>query len=188
MRLGLEACEAERTPHAGVGIWMPSRRDVRGFLAGITRRCQIKTWRPLLPVYEASKSVSALALEFAILTAARFGEVLGARWGEIDVKAKLWTVPATRTGAGREHRVPLTPRALEILRSVENVKTGDYVFPGQRRGRPLSVTALAIVLRRLGFEKLTVHGFRSAFRDWAGNETSFARRLPKPPSPTLSAI
>jgi integrase len=125
----------------------------------------------------ASESVSALALEFTILTAARSGEVLGARWDEIDLGAKLWIVPASRMKAGREHRVPLAPRTLDILRSAEEMRTGDYVFPGQRRGKPLSVMALAMVLRRAGLADVTVHGFRSAIRDWAGNETSFTREL-----------
>ena len=103
--------------------------------------------------------------------------MLGARWDEIDLDAKLWTVPAARMKAGREHRVPLTARALAILQTVEKVRTGEHVFPGQRRGRPLSVMALAMVLRRLQLENVTVHGFRSAFRDWAGNETSFPREV-----------
>ena len=123
----------------------------------------------------ASESVSALALEFAILTASRTGEVLGARWDEIDLDAKLWTVPAARMKAGREHRVPLTARALAILQTVEKVRTGEHVFPGQRRGKPLSVMALAMVLRRLKLENVTVHGFRSAFRDWCGEATAFPR-------------
>jgi integrase len=125
----------------------------------------------------ASESVSALALEFAIFTAARSGEVLGARWDEIDLDAKLWTVPAARMKAGREHRVPLTARALAILQTVEKVQTGEHVFPGQQRGKSLSIMALAMVLRRLNLENVTVHGFRSAFRDWAGNETSFSREI-----------
>jgi integrase len=125
----------------------------------------------------ASESVSALALEFAIFTAARSGEVLGARWDEIDLDAKLWTVPAARMKAGREHRVPLTARALVILQTVEKVRTGEHVFPGQQRGKSLSIMALAMVLRRLNLENVTVHGFRSAFRDWAGNETSFSREI-----------
>ena len=133
------------------------------------------TWRPSLPVYAPLKAVSALALEFAILTAARSGEVLGARWDEIDFNAKLWIVPAARMKAGREHRVPLTARALAILQTVEKVRTGEHVFPGQRRGRPLSVMALAMVLRRLKLENVTVHGFRSAFRDWCGEATAFPR-------------
>jgi integrase len=123
----------------------------------------------------ASESISALALEFLILTAARSGEVLGARWDEFDLNGKLWTVPASRMKAGREHRVPLTPRALAILRSVEKVRTADYVFPGQRRSKPLSVMALAMVLRRMQLEHVTVHGFRSAFRDWCGEATAFPR-------------
>jgi integrase len=125
----------------------------------------------------ASESVSALALEFAILTAGRSGEVLGARWGEIDIKAKLWTVPAARMKAGREHRIPLTERAIDILQSLARIRTSEFVFPGQRRGKPLSVMALAMVLRRMQFGDVTVHGFRSAFRDWAGNETSFPREV-----------
>jgi integrase len=126
----------------------------------------------------ASESVSVLALEFAVLTAARSGEVLGARWDEIDMEGKLWIVPASRMKAGREHRVPLAPRALAILQTAATVRTGEYVFPGQRRaGKPLSVMTLAMVLRRLGLGSVTVHGFRSAFRDWAGNETSFPREI-----------
>jgi len=123
----------------------------------------------------ASESVSALALEFAILTTARSGEVLGARWDEFDIEAKLWTVPAARMKAGREHRVPLAARALAILDMVAKVRTGEHVFPGQRPGKPLSVMALAMVLRRLKLKNVTVHGFRSAFRDWCGEATAFPR-------------
>ena len=125
----------------------------------------------------ASESVSALALEFLILTAARTGEVLGAMWAEFDLDGKLWTVPAARMKAKRGHRVPLTPRALDILRKVEKVRNGDLVFPGLRRGKPLSNMALAMTLRRLGLDEVTVHGFRSAFRDWCGNETAFPREV-----------
>jgi integrase len=124
----------------------------------------------------AMGSISALALEFLILTAARAGEVMGARWEEIDFDLKLWTVPPVRMKAGREHRVPLTDRALAIPESVKPFQTSDYVFPGQRANRPLSIMALAMVLRRLKLD-VTVHGFRSSFRDWAGNETSFPREV-----------
>ena len=123
------------------------------------------------------EAVAALALEFAILTAARSGEVLGARWPEIDLDAKVWTIPAGRMKAAREHRVPLSEPALAILTKLSEAKVSDYVFPGQRAGRPLSVMALEMVLRRMGIENATVHGFRSAFRDWAGNETHFPREL-----------
>ena len=123
------------------------------------------------------EAVAALALEFAILTAARSGEVLGARWTEIDPAAKVWTIPAERMKAAREHRVPLNERAVEIVESMGEAKVSEFVFPGQRSGRPLSVMALEMVLRRMGTENTTVHGFRSTFRDWAGNETHFPREL-----------
>ena len=123
------------------------------------------------------EALAALALEFAVLTAARSGEVLEARWNEIDLAAKVWTVPAIRMKAGREHRVPLSGRALEILGKLSETRTGEYVFPGQRAGRPLSNMAMEMVLRRMGVDGVTVHGMRSAFRDWAGNETHFAREV-----------
>lgn len=123
------------------------------------------------------EGVSARALELAILTAARSGEVLGARWDEIDIDARVWIVPAARMKAGRQHRVPLSERAAEILAALAAVKTGEHVFPGAKRGKPLSVMALAMVLRRMGVGEFTVHGFRSAFRDWAGERTRFPREV-----------
>ncbi|MGE0235879.1 tyrosine-type recombinase/integrase [Methylocystis sp.] len=122
-------------------------------------------------------ALAAMALELCILTATRSGEVLGARWSEIDLKAKVWTVPAGRTKAAREHRIPLSGRALAIFETLANARTGDFVFPGQREGKPLSNMAMEMVLRRMGVESVTVHGFRSAFRDWAGNETHFPREV-----------
>jgi integrase len=116
------------------------------------------------------------ALEFAILNAARSGEVLGATWGEIDIDARIWTVPAERMKAGRAHRVPLADRSIEILKTMSQLRTSDYVFPGIKPGRPLSVMALEMVLRRMKVDA-TVHGFRSAFRDWAGESTAFAREI-----------
>jgi integrase len=124
---------------------------------------------------EAS-TMSALALEFLILTAVRSGEVRGAKWNEIDLDAKGWSIPAERMKGGREHRVPLSERALAILKTLAEVRTNELVFPGARRDRPLGDVALARVLRRLGAD-VTVHGFRSSFRDWAGNETSAAREI-----------
>ena len=94
-------------------------------------------------------SVSALCLEFTILTAARSGEAMGARWSEVDLERGVWTVPKERMKAGREHRVPLSGRAKEILSTMGQVQTGDLVFPGQRQGRPLSTMALEMVLRRM---------------------------------------
>lgn len=124
------------------------------------------------------EAMAARALEFTILTAARSGETFGATWKEIDLEAALWLVPAKRMKAGREHRVPLTPRAVEILTELANLGTEPdaYVFPGQKEGRPLSVMAMEMILRRMKVD-VTVHGFRSAFRDWAGEETSFPREV-----------
>lgn len=121
-------------------------------------------------------AVAARALEFTILTAGRTGEVLGATWDEIDFDRKLWIVPETRMKAGREHRVPLTNRALELLKGLADVSTSEYIFPGLKRGRPLSSMAMEALLRRLKLD-ITVHGFRSAFRDWAGECTHFPREV-----------
>jgi integrase len=120
---------------------------------------------------------AALALEFTILTAARSGEALGARWPEIDLDEKLWTVPAARMKGSREHRVPLSGQALAVLAEARKMQTDDYVFPGQKRGRPLSGMSMEMLLRRMKVEDVTVHGFRSSFRDWAGDKTSFPREV-----------
>jgi integrase len=119
------------------------------------------------------ETIQALALEFLVLTAARAGEVLGATWDEIDSGAQIWNLPAARMKAGREHRVPLSARAMAILERMAEIRTGALVFPGQRRGRPLSKTAFAALVP----DGATVHGFRSSFRDWAGEETSFPREV-----------
>lgn len=121
-------------------------------------------------------AVAARALEFAVLTTARSGEVLGARWEEIDTAGKLWTVPPVRMKAHKEHRVPLADRALEILREMKEVRSGDYVFSGQRKGRPLSGMSMEMLLRRMDVD-VTPHGFRSSFRDWAGDVTHFPREV-----------
>ncbi|MBN9454292.1 MAG: integrase arm-type DNA-binding domain-containing protein [Bosea sp.] len=123
-------------------------------------------------------ATAAKAMEFLILCASRSGEVIGAEWTEIDLKAKVWTVPAERMKAGRPHRVPLTDRAIAILESVEPSKSlGEYVFAGARKGRPLSSHAMLMLLRRMDREQFTPHGFRSSFRDWAGECTSFPREV-----------
>jgi integrase len=119
--------------------------------------------------------VSARALEFAILTAARTGEVVGARWVEIDFEQKIWTIPTERMKAGREHRVPLSERALEILEALP--KEGEFVFVGARADRPLSNMALLMTLRRMERGDLTTHGFRSTFRDWAAETTGYPREV-----------
>ncbi len=121
------------------------------------------------------KGVSPRAVEFVILTAARSGEVRGARWSEIDMDAKIWTVPAERMKAGIEHRVPLTESAIKLLQLVkESTPASEIVFPGSK-GTPLSDVAVTNVLRNLGEASATVHGFRSTFRDWAGESTGHPR-------------
>ena len=129
----------------------------------------------------ARRAVAARALEFTILTAARSGETLGAMWQEIDLVAKVWTVPAARMKAGKEHRVPLSSRALEILDEIAKLRTSReqtaYLFPGERQKRPLSAMAMEMVLRRMAITNATVHGFRSAFRDWAGERSTFPREV-----------
>jgi integrase len=123
------------------------------------------------------EATSALALELCVLTAARSGEILGMRWSEIDLDKEVWTVPAARMKAGREHRVPLASRAVTILGQLGKVSTGEFVFPGQARNKPLSNMAMEMVLRRMKIEDATVHGFRSSFRDWAGNVSSAPREV-----------
>jgi integrase len=123
------------------------------------------------------EATAALALEFTILTAARSGEVLGACWAEFDLEAEVWTIPAARMKAGREHRVPLSTRALAIIEAIAKGKTGEFVFAGHRPHKPLSGMAMEMVLRRMKTEGVTVHGFRSAFRDWCGEATSFPREI-----------
>jgi integrase len=121
------------------------------------------------------EGVAALALRFGILTAARTGEVIGARWAEIDLEAATWTIPGERMKAGRDHRVTLNEAASAILTELPRV--GEYVFPGLQRGKPLSNMALLMLLRRMKIAGVTVHGFRSSFRDWAAEQTNFPREV-----------
>lgn len=120
--------------------------------------------------------VAPLALEFAILTAARTGEIVGARWAEIDLEAKVWTVPASRMKNGREHRVPLSVEALAALYKVGKGEPEEFVFAGRKK-RPLSNMAFLMLLRRMGHDKLTGHGFRSTFRDWSAERTNFQAEI-----------
>ena len=121
------------------------------------------------------------ALEFLILTACRTGEVIGARWGEFNIEEALWTVPAERVKSGRQHRVPLSLAALAVINAMQKVRATErddgFVFPGGKRGRPLSDAALWAALKRTGRSDLTVHGFRSTFRDWAAERTNYPREV-----------
>ena len=131
----------------------------------------------LMEKIRADLGIASRALEVCILTATRTGEILGAKWSEISWQEKVWTIPAPRMKAGREHRVPLSGSAMIVLESLSKSRTCDFVFPSPRGKHPLSHVAMAKVLTRLGVIGATVHGFRSSFRDWAGNETHFPREL-----------
>jgi len=126
----------------------------------------------------ASESMGRLALEAVILTAARSGEVRLAQWSELDLDAALWTIPAKRMKAGREHVVPLSAQAVSLFERMKEHKRGDsdLVFPGQRRGKPLSDMTLLKVLRDMGRTE-TTHGFRSSFRTWVAEETHWPREI-----------
>ena len=126
---------------------------------------------------QSREATAALALEFTILTAARRGEALGARWDEFDLERAVWTVPAHRMKAGREHRVPLSGRALAIVKALRQADVREHVFAGHKPGKPLSGEALGMVLRRMKLDDVTVHGFRSAFRDWAAECTNFTNEV-----------
>jgi len=117
-------------------------------------------------------SAAALALEFTVLTAARTVEVIGARWTEFDLKEKIWTVPAERMKSKREHRVPLSAAAIKVLKEMLG-RDENFIFPGQRHGSSLSNMAMLAVLKRMDRHDLTVHGFRSTFRDWCAEATAF---------------
>lgn len=120
------------------------------------------------------EAVAALALEFAILTAARTGEVIGAKWNEVDLDKAIWTIPASRMKAGKEHRVPLSPRAVEILKSTQELRK-EGLFPAIKGGK-MSGMAMTMLLRRMKVD-VTVHGFRSGFRDWAAECTGYAHEV-----------
>ena len=123
------------------------------------------------------EGLAARALEFAILCAARSGEVRGALWSEINREKAIWTIPAERMKAGKEHRVPLCASALSLLSSLPKIDGSPYLFAGQRKNKPLSNQAMTMTLRRMGRGDLTVHGFRSTFRDWAAEQTSYSREV-----------
>lgn len=177
----------------------PARWQGNLKLSGLPARAKVApvVHHPALPWQEVAafvqqirgmQATSARALEFLILTAARTGEVLGARWREVDMEAALWIVPAERMKAGKEHRVPLSDAALAVLREMALLRDPDdaagdgYIFPGRARvepdeaeeglGMPLSGMAMLALLRRMKRGDITPHGFRSTFRDWAGETTA----------------
>ena len=166
------------------------RGHVANMLPARSKTASIKH-HPALPWREAGRfmaslrdrpAVAARALEFSILTAARTGEVLGAQWSEVDQETKVWTVPGSRMKAGREHRVPLSANVLGILDEMTKLRPeGDngaaLVFPGAKAGRPLSQMSMLMLLRRMGREDITAHGFRSTFRDWCAEFTNYPHEM-----------
>ena len=139
------------------------------------------TTNAFLVKLRSQNGTAAQALEFTILTAARTGEVLGAKWDEIDLAKRVWTVPAGRMKARREHRVPLNSTAITVLTKLAAMRTVNsldaFVFPGAALGRALSGMSMNMLLRRMDHGDITVHGFRSTFRDWASEATSFPREV-----------
>lgn len=135
-------------------------QDVPGFYAQLTDR----------------NAMAAKALMFTCLTGSRTGEVLGMRWDEVDVDARLWTCPAQRMKTGEDHRVPLTDEMLSIVGPLRAMQS-EYVFEGQKRHKPLSNMAMLMLLRQMGVEGVTVHGFRSTFRDWAAEVANAPREV-----------
>ena len=130
----------------------------------------------LMKQIRASKSVSARALEFTVLTACRTQESIGAKWDEIDLNKKIWTIPAERMKAGREHRVPLSTQALSLLDNL--YRTNGYLFPGLKKDKPISNMAMLKFLKKdLEYPSITVHGFRSSFREWVSEVSPYSAEL-----------
>ena len=128
----------------------------------------------LMAKLRAETTASARALELLVLTATRVSETLSARWEEVDVEQRMWTIPPGRMKSGREHRVPLSARAIAILKEMADVRHNEYVFPGVKQGRPLTRNVFDALFPRLELT-VTPHGFRSSFRDWAAETTNFPR-------------
>ncbi len=160
------------------------RGHLDNVLPALKKRQRVKH-HPALPFDQMGAFMESLrdqegtaprTLAFLILTATRTSEVIGAQWSEFDLDAKLWTIPAERMKAGKEHRVPLSPQAVAFL-GKPPPSLSDYVFPGQKEGKPLSNMAMLELLKRMDRGDLTVHGFRSTFRDWASERTNYPREV-----------
>ena len=162
-------------PVEGIGKVLPKQRDVAVHHAALPYE-KAPFFLGELRDSGAGSSVK-LALEFLILTAARTGEVLGARRSEFDLEEMTWTIPAGRMKAGRVHRVPLTPQCIEIVNTAMALSDGEYVFPGQSVSKPLSNMAFHMCLRRMKKTAITPHGFRSSFRNWSAERTNFPREV-----------
>ena len=177
-------CVRGRIRHDGEATWTSFRRTRQRLTRGHHAAMGYADLPAFMADLQRREATAARALEFTILTAARSGEVLGARWDEFDLERAIWTVPATRMKAGRDHRVPLSKRALKVSKALHQVRAGQFVFPGQKPDTTganistrLSDMALEMVLRRMKIENATVHGFRSSFRDWAAECTIFPNEV-----------
>ena len=151
----------------------PRRQLARGHHAALPWKSVPSFMRKL----RQRTGTAPLALEWCILTAARLGEALGTRWCEIDFDEAIWNCPAERMKAHKMHRVPLSPPALALLRSLPRGEPEAFIFPGARPGKPLSNMVMKSLFKRMGEHKITTHGFRSSFRDWAGESTHFPREI-----------
>ena len=149
-------------------------------------RVQRVKHHPALPYVEVGAFMGALrqqdgvaagALQFLILTATRTSETIGARWAEVKLDHAIWTIPADRIKAGKEHRVPLSAPAMTIIERLNKLRQSDFIFPGGKVKKPLSNMALLALLKRMGRADLTAHGFRSTFRDWAAECTNYPREV-----------
>ena len=162
-------------PVAGVAQGLPKQPEKKDHHTAMPLS-EIASFLTQLRTSDANE-ITRLGLEFLILTAARTGEVIGARWDELDLDASIWAVPADRMKAKREHRVPLTDRCVEILDRAREIGCGsDFLFPGRSPKKPLSNMAFLMLLRRMG-EAVTAHGFRSTFSDWAAERTHHPREV-----------
>lgn len=159
-------------PTEGLTKVLPKHRQKKQHHAALPYAA-IPTFITTLREAETSEAIR-LAVELVILTATRTGEVQRATWDEVDLDAKIWTIPASRMKMGREHRIPLSVRACEIFERAKVLADGGgpYVFPGRTQQQPLSNMAFLMLLRRLQYDTITTHGFRSSFRDWAAEKTN----------------
>jgi integrase len=201
LKIWLEKPETARRVRQRIGTvldwahakgFRPYPLDLRGLSRGLPKQPKGVKHHAAMPYEDVSAFIgdlremvhispsARLAMEFLILTAARTGEVRGAKWSEIDLETKVWTVPADRMKAGKAHMVPLCDRAVSILGEAEDLKRGaavdKLIFPGTTADRPLSNMTLAMILRREGLDA-TPHGFRSSFRDWAAEKTYMPREV-----------
>lgn len=159
-------------PVDGITKVLPRTRKAQAHHAALPY-ARVPAFLETLRASDANLS-SKLAFEFLVLTAARTSEVIGARWNEVDLDAKTWTIPGIRIKAGREHRVPLTECCLELLEEAKLLGDGGpYLFPGRSPRTPLSNMVFLMLLRRMGLTDITAHGFRSTFRDWSAERTTF---------------